>query len=454
MCWRVEYIFLIIFSTLVDYFAGLKMGQLNEKNKRKKYLYLSLITNLGLLFTFKYFNFFTSSLNELFSQFNIFYNIPSFNVLLPVGISFYTFQTLSYTIEVYRGNQKPEKHLGIFALYVSFFPQLVAGPIERSQRLLPQFYKVNHFSYKNATNGIKQILWGFFKKVVIADRIAVAVQQIYSNPTDYQGIHFMIAMILFGVQVYCDFSGYSDIAIGSAKILGYDLMKNFDRPFFAKSLSELWHRWHISLSTWFRDYIYIPLGGKRVIKWRWYFNLFISFAISGLWHGSDWTYVSWGVMSGLFLIGSVVTVDLRNKLNRIFLIDKVPWFNNLKRTVLTVLLFDFSLVYFRSQSLSDAFYITSHFFDGFKDLIRNFFSESYWRSLISAFGMSEFDVSIAIASILILFGVELLQERINLLKYFNSRPRVLRWSFYYIIIIVLLVFGAYNTSQQFIYFQF
>ena len=273
MCWKAEYLLLILISTFIDYFAAIQMSKQSVQSKRKIYLILSLVVNLGLLFGFKYFNFFNDSLRTIFNQFNIFYDVPAFKVLLPVGISFYTFQTLSYTIDVYRGKRDPEKHLGIFALYVAFFPQLVAGPIERSTRLIPQLRKKYNFDYDRVTDGLKLMLWGFFKKVVIADRIAVIVNQVYNNPHDAAGFPFLIGTYLFAFQIYCDFSGYSDIAIGAAKIFGINLMENFRRPYFAKSIREFWQRWHISLSTWFRDYLYLSLGGSHITKWRWYYNI-------------------------------------------------------------------------------------------------------------------------------------------------------------------------------------
>lgn len=454
MCWKAEYIILIIISTLIDYFASLAMGRTENKRKRKIYLSFSLLGNLGLLFFFKYYNFLNSSLSTLFNHFNIMYNMPAFDYLLPAGISFYTFQTLSYTIEVYRGNQKPEKHLGIFALYVSFFPQLVAGPIERSQNLLPQFYKVNTFNYERTIDGIKLILWGFFKKVVIADRVAVAVNQVFNNPHDHLGIHFIIATFLFTIQIYCDFSAYSDIAIGSAKIMGYDLMTNFKRPFFSKSVAELWQRWHISLTSWFKDYIYIPLGGNRVSKFLWYRNILIVFIISGFWHGANWTFVFFGLLQGIFLVAGILTASFRDKFWNIIGFDKFPILNNLKKVVITFSLFSISLSVFRSNSITDSYYILTHFFDGLGIFLSNIGQPSYWRSLFSAFGMPESEIYIALLSIVILFIVEFIEEKKNFWENFKDKPIFLRWSFYYAIIISILFFGAYNSGQQFIYFQF
>lgn len=294
MAWKPEYILLIILTTCVDYTLCILMGREKEKRKRKKYLYISLFVNLGLLFLFKYFNFFNGTLRDIFINFNIAYNVPDFSLLLPMGISFYTFQTMSYTIDVYKGRREPEKHLGIFALYISFFPQLVAGPIERSEKLLPQFREKHTFNYERVTDGLKRMLWGFFKKMVIADRLSILVKYVYgSNLYNLEGFPLLLGTLFFAFQIYCDFSGYSDIAIGAAKVMGFDLMENFNRPYFSKSISEFWKRWHISLSTWFKDYVYIPMGGNRVKVPRHYFNLFFTFLVSGLWHGTDWTFVAW-----------------------------------------------------------------------------------------------------------------------------------------------------------------
>jgi len=259
MSWEPEYVLLIMVSTLIDYFAGLKIGETDDRVKRKKFLYASLIVNLGLLFTFKYFNFFSDNLRAFFDLISLPVDTPTLKLLLPVGISFYTFQTMSYSIDVYRGKIKPEKHLGIFAVYVSFFPQLVAGPIERAGNLLPQFFEKKDYNFERISGGLKLMIWGFFKKLVIADRVAVVVDQVFNNVTDYSGIPILLAVFFFSIQVYCDFSAYSDIAIGGAKIMGYDLMTNFRRPYFSRSIAEFWRRWHISLSTWFQDYVFTPL---------------------------------------------------------------------------------------------------------------------------------------------------------------------------------------------------
>lgn len=304
MSWNPAYITLIVFSTVVDFIAGRRMSRQNSRSKRRPWLWLSLAANLGLLGFFKYYNFFIENINHLDGA-----DLQYMKFLLPVGISFYTFQTLSYTLDIYRGEIKPEKHFGRFALFVSFFPQLVAGPIERARNLLPQFRHKVEFSLANFTSGGKRIIWGLFKKVVIADNVAILVDHVYANPEDFGSTSLLVASYLFAFQIYCDFSGYSDIAIGAARILGFDLMENFRTPYLARSIREFWGRWHISLSTWFRDYVYIPLGGSKVGMARWQINLLIVFAVSGLWHGAAWTFVVWGVLHGTYLM-------LENLVNR------------------------------------------------------------------------------------------------------------------------------------------
>ncbi len=317
MCWKAEYVLLIILSTVIDYYAALGMGRQRDKSKRKPYLLLSLIVNLGILFSFKYFNFFNENVRVLLTQFNIFYDAPTFKLLLPVGISFYTFQTLSYSIDVYRGARPPERHFGLFAVYVAYFPQLVAGPIERSTTLLPQFRDKHDFDASRAASGLRRIMWGMFQKVVVADRLAIYVDSVYNNQAPHGGLTLIVATVFFVFQVYCDFAGYSNIAIGAARIMGFDLMENFRRPFFARSVAEFWQRWHISLLTWFRDYLYIPLGGNRVARWRWYFNTMFVFVLCGLWHGAAWTYVITLGLHGFFIIFSSLTESPRPRLTRL-----------------------------------------------------------------------------------------------------------------------------------------
>jgi alginate O-acetyltransferase complex protein AlgI len=289
-----RYIPLLLGLALINYYTALRMGARRDRTERKGYLIISLLSNIVLLFIFKYYNFFAQSLTTFFGQYYNPLNIPALNWLLPIGISFYIFKNMSYAINVYRGDKIPEKHLGFYALYVAFFPQLLAGPIERSTRLIPQLHKEFDFDYSRITRGMKFILWGLFMKIVIADTLAMLVDPVYTTPQQYGGMHLMLATFFYSFQIYCDFAGYSHIAIGAAEVLGYTTMQNFDHPYIAQSIADFWRRWHISLSTWLRDYLYIPLGGNRVLASRRYCNLFIVFLICGLWHGANWTFIVWG----------------------------------------------------------------------------------------------------------------------------------------------------------------
>jgi alginate O-acetyltransferase complex protein AlgI len=450
MCWKPEYVLLIIASTLIDYYAGIRMGKIAQKKKRKIYLILSLVTNIGLLFSFKYFNFFNDSARSFFDGINIFYGVPALDILLPIGISFYTFQTLSYSIDVYRGTRKPETHVGIFAVYVSFFPQLVAGPIERSTRLLPQFHKVKHFDYQRMADGVKLMLWGFFKKVVIADRLAIYVNEVYNNPGDFSGAPLILASYFFAFQIYCDFSGYSDIAIGSARVMGYDLMTNFRRPYFSKSISEFWKRWHISLSSWFRDYLYIPLGGSRVTVRRWHVNILAVFLISGLWHGANWTFLIWGGLHGSYLLFSRMTRKIRGSVASFFKLNHKPQLQKLIRVFITFHLVLFAWIFFRANTLSDALLIIQKipaidFSNIVRDLASGFHAEYIilgWTDLLVSFLVLAF-----------LETVELIQRRGSFRLYIASKPLWLRWSAYYGLIVSIVLFGIFKHAE-FIYFQF
>jgi len=454
MCWKAEYLILILVSTLIDYFAAILMAKQTKPLNRKIYLGLSLFVNLGLLFSFKYFNFFNDSLRLVFDQLNIFYNIPTFNVLLPVGISFYTFQTLSYTIDVYRKKRDPEKHLGIFALYVAFFPQLVAGPIERSTRLLPQLVKKYNFDYDRVTDGLKLMLWGFFKKVVIADRIAVIVNQVYNNPQDAAGLPLLIGTYLFAFQIYCDFSGYSDIAIGAAKIFGINLMENFRRPYFAKSIREFWQRWHVSLSTWFRDYLYISLGGSKTTKWRWYYNIMIVFLVSGLWHGANWTFVIWGGLHGSYYLFSYWTRNIRVRLTHIFKLDKVPFIQKLIRIVFIFHIVVLGWIFFRANSLSDAIFIITHLFTGIGDVFFNILHIGQGRGVLNyVFALPKYEMVIAAIALMVLGLHHLIQRKQPASVWLKSKPIWIRWIFYYGLLLSILIFG-YLEPNEFIYFQF
>jgi len=305
--WDWRFLSLILFSTIVDYFVGHYLHKQEGANKRKLLLWTSIFVNLGFLGFFKYYNFFLDNFVQAFSFFGNTLNTNSLNIILPVGISFYTFQTLSYSIDIYRKKLKPTNDFVAFAAFVSFFPQLVAGPIERATNLLPQFKKQRHFDYINAVNGLKQILWGLFKKVVIADNCAVFVNIIFESPDDFSGSTLLLGAVFFAFQIYGDFSGYSDIAIGTSKLFGFKLMQNFAFPYFSRDIAEFWRRWHISLSTWFRDYLYIPLGGSRGSTLKQIRNVFIIFLVSGFWHGANWTFILWGFLNALYFLPLLLT---------------------------------------------------------------------------------------------------------------------------------------------------
>lgn len=446
--WKPLYIFLIVITTLITYYTAIRMGQTDLRSRRKKFLFFSLLSNLGLLFVFKYYNFFNDSLRTLFQHYPLFYRIPSFDLMLPLGISFYIFKSLSYTIDVYRGDKAPERHLGFFALYVSFFPQLLAGPIERASRLIPQFYKKYNFNYQRVTHGLILMLWGFFQKMVIADNLATIVDSVYSQPTQYQGMSLFIAAFFYSFQIYCDFSGYSDIAIGAAQVMGFTTMVNFNRPYFSKSILEFWRRWHISLSTWFRDYFYIPLGGNRVSIPRWYFNLFFVLLICGLWHGANWTFVVWGGLHGFYLVMSALTQNIRGKIYKTIGLDKAPRLHHSLKTLVTFSLVSLAWVFFRAHSISDAIYILSHLFTGWQDIFHAdvLIKNSLWGSL-------KFQGITGLASIGVLILVEWGARHGSIVEMISAKPIWIRWPAYYFILLSILLFGHFGT-KQFIYFQF
>ena len=453
-CWRIEYLGLIVLSTLVDYFSALEIEKSVDQRRRKAFLILSLSVNLGLLAVFKYFNFFNESFRGLFDSMGVAYSVGTLDLLLPVGISFYTFQTLSYTIDVYRGKKKAEKHLGIFAVYVSFFPQLVAGPIERSDRLLPQFFEYHSFEYDRVVSGLRLMLWGFFKKLVIADRVAVVVNNVYGNPDSYGAAAVVIATILFAFQIFCDFSAYSDIAIGSARVMGYELMTNFRQPYFARSVSEFWSRWHISLSTWFRDYLYIPLGGNRVKKYRWYLNLFVVFLISGLWHGANWTFVVWGALHGFYLVFSLLTAKSRTYIWTKYLAFLPRYTRPILQVGMTYSLVLVAWVFFRAESVQSAFHILTLFPQGISELLPTSQNLSLLRNTFAGLGLGAFDMVVAIASIALMEIIHLLSEKKDFWDHLSLRPAFIRWGLYYVLLASIFFLGSYNTPQQFIYFQF
>ena len=440
-----EYLLLIVLLTFVSYFSGLQMGKEPMQSKRKKILLFCLVFHLGILFIFKYYNFFNSSLRVLFEHFNLFYGLPSLPFLLPVGLSFFAFKSLSYAIDVYRGEQAPERYVGRLGLYIAFFPQLLAGPIERAKRLLPQLYEKHDFDDQRVSDGLKLMLWGLFQKIVIADNLAPLVDAVYNHPAHYQGASLILATLFFTFQIYCDFSGYSDIAIGAAQVLGFKTMDNFKRPYFSKSIQEFWRRWHISLSTWFRDYLYIPLGGNRISVSRWYLNLFVVLLVCGFWHGANWTFIIWGGIHGFFLVFSAFTQEIRNRIHQRLGLSRIPTIQHTLKVLVTFFCVSFAWIFFRANNISDGLYIISHLWTGWGDL--------YAGALVPFGGALKFNLIIGVASTGILLIIHFLQGEDNFCHWLSQKRMAWRWSVYYSMILAILLFGPFKL-KEFIYFQF
>ncbi|MFH1407554.1 MAG: MBOAT family O-acyltransferase [Patescibacteria group bacterium] len=413
---------------------------------RKSLLTVSIIATIAFLFVFKYFNFFAVNLASLARFLNWNYPLHILNIVLPIGLSFHTFQSLAYVIEVYRKRQKVERNFGIYALYVMFYPQLVAGPIERPQNLLHQFYEKHSFEYNRVISGLRLALWGFFQKIVIADRLAIIVNKVYEDPYSYGGPALIFATILFSFQIFCDFAGYSNIAIGVARVMGFTLMKNFDNPYGAKTVSEFWNKWHISLYSWFRDYLFIPLGGSRVSKVRSIFNILIVFLISGLWHGANWTFVIWGGLNGVYLIIHSLTKSTQEKVVSLIGLTKIKSLYTLAQTCVTFMLISFSWIFFRAKDLTEARYIITHLFSGFSN-----WTNVLERKLI--LGTPAWDLIFVFLAIIFMQYVLTLRSKINLQKVFSNKPIIIRWSVYYLILMSILYYMS-TTQAQFIYFQF
>jgi D-alanyl-lipoteichoic acid acyltransferase DltB (MBOAT superfamily) len=436
------YILILLFTIVVDYFAGMWIEKARGR-KRTACLILSLAANLGVLAVFKYYGFLTENTSLVLRALGLPHRLPVLDIILPIGLSFHTFQAMSYTIEVYRGNQPAERHLGIYALYVMFFPQLVAGPIERPQNLLPQFRQLKRPQYSRFSSGLAWMLWGMFKKVVIADPLSRVVNMVYASPHDYAGPILTLGTVFFAIQIYCDFSGYSDIAVGAARILGFDLMTNFRRPYFATSIADFWRRWHISLSTWFRDYLYIPLGGSRVATLRRCLNIMIVFLLSGLWHGATWMFVIWGALHGLYLIVGVLFSRWRTAIGILPSSEGGGAARRVLQSVSVFVLVLVSWVFFRAKSLGDATYIVSHMFswDGFS-------GQTIWQ-----LGLPRFNMGIVLAAIPLLFLVDYILETGPeiMTTFWAWRPA--RWATYVAALYAIVCFGFFGRVE-FIYFQF
>lgn len=432
------YILILAFTIIIDYFSGILIQKTRDQNKKKYFLIGSLIANIGILAFFKYFNFFIDNLNAFFYIFNEDNLFGRLSIVLPIGLSFHTFQAMSYTIEVYRGNQKAERHFGIYALYVMFYPQLVAGPIERPQNILHQLHEKQVFNYERLISGLRFILWGLFKKVVIADTLSTMVGPFYNDVASANGWQLLLATYCFSIQIYCDFSGYSDIAIGGARLLGINLMRNFNVPYFSTSISEFWTRWHISLSGWFKDYLYIPLGGNRKGKLNWMRNLVIVFLISGLWHGANWTFVAWGgIHAGYIIIGIVLSSIIGNY--------KFGFINSGSRIIrflkifITFHLAAFAWIFFRANSVPDAITIIGKIYFSLHDIpgsIKSIFDSLSGSSII----------------VFVVCFIALYSE--IKLNFYTLKFSAARNYWFFITIFLLIILLGKSTQEQFIYFQF
>jgi alginate O-acetyltransferase complex protein AlgI len=443
--WDWRFLSLIAISSFSDYIIGISIAKERNWTKRKSLLILSLFLNLGMLGFFKYFNFFTDSFYELMLKFGMEVSPTTLNIVLPVGISFYTFQTLSYTIDIYRQKLKPTTDILSFFVFVSFFPQLVAGPIERASNLLPQFTKQRFFSSNKAKDGLRQMLWGFFKKMIVADNLSSIADQIFDDPSQITGLNLILGLFVFSIQIYADFSGYSDIAIGVSRLFGFDLKRNFRYPLFARDVAERWRNWHISLSTWFRDYLYIPLGGSKMGKWGQIRNVMILFSISGLWHGSNWTFVFWGVLNGLFFVPSMLTGKNRRYLGVIAENRILPNITEVFLMLRTFALISLTYIFFRAENLA-------HSLEYMQGIIYN----DFWRGSFADLknisgGMKYLGIYSLYVAILLVFEWRSRTKEHGL--EIANWPIVLRWGTYYFFMFSILTFGAYN-KQAFIYFQF
>jgi alginate O-acetyltransferase complex protein AlgI len=445
-CWDWRFLFLLIFSTLLDYFTGLKMQYTNNQKRKRFWFRLSIIINLSFLGVFKYYNFFAESFAESISYFNLHINPWTLKVILPVGISFYTFHGISYIIDIYKDRIKAEQNFVDYAVFVSFFPLLVAGPIERATHLLPQIKKKRNFDYIKTVDGLRQILWGLFKKIVIADNCAEYSNLIFNNYSDYSGSTLVLGAIFFTFQIYGDFSGYSDIALGTARLFGIELLRNFAFPYFSRDIAEFWRRWHISLSSWFKDYLYKPLGGSKGSNWIRIRNTFIIFTISGFWHGANWTFVSWGILNALFILPSIIMKTNRNNIEIVAQGNLLPTIKELFQMITTFSLTVFTWIFFRAENLEHALKYVSKIFS---------------LSLFSYPCINLKDTSIHISPKTLIFIILIFmllewigrEGRYAISDLGLKRKRVLRWLLYISLILAIFYLGNFKENT-FIYFQF
>ena len=451
MSWNPKYVILILLSTIITYFCGILLER--PENRKVIVLIICFLCNLSILFFFKYGQFAINNVVFALSKLGFSVSTHTLDILLPVGISFYTFQALGYTIDVYRGDIKAEKNFIQYALFVSFFPQLVAGPIERSKNLLGQLKQDNKFDFSNVREGLLLMLWGFFMKLVIADRTAVFVDTVYNDYYTFQGFYIIIATILFGIQIYCDFNGYTMIARGAAKIMGFNLMENFDAPYLATTVSDFWKRWHISLTSWFKDYLYIPLGGNRKGLYRQFFNILIVFGVSGLWHGAEWSFVLWGLLNGLYQVIGKLTSSIRSKTVNYFKLNPQSLGHRILNTLVTFALVDFAWLFFRADTIKDGLL-----------MIKNIFSiNNVWilfdRESIYKCGLDRQDFNLLIIAIIILLVCDICKtKRISIINdIVLLQDTWCRWAIYIVAFLFVLIFGVWGFGYEnaaFLYFQF
>jgi alginate O-acetyltransferase complex protein AlgI len=441
-----RYLAILAFTIVIDYFAGILIA--GATRHRRPFLLASLVANIGVLAVFKYYGFLTGNLTALGQSLGTPFQFPALDIVLPIGLSFHTFQAMSYTIEVYRGNQPPERDFVTYALYVMFYPQLVAGPIERPQNLLPQFHVKHRFDYAQAASGLRRMAWGMFKKVVVADRLGAGVDAVFDNASQYHGLALCAAVLMFAFQIYLDFSAYSDIALGAARVMGFTLMENFRTPYFSRSISEFWRRWHVSLSTWFKDYVYVPLGGSRTSRVRHYRNLMIVFMLSGLWHGADWTYVVWGALHGGYLVVGHAPAGARARLRQALGFDPSSRVVGAAAMVSTFALVVAAWIFFRARTFDGARYIVSHLGTGLAGDVVDFV-----RSRGRTFPVPGLPARMALVALVLL--VEWFWRTWNDLDRAVSSLRLpVRFAFYAVVVYGTIFGSGTGATQQFIYFQF
>ena len=449
LSWRPIYGVLLAATTLLDYYSGVRMSRLATPARRRPWLYLSLASNLGTLFVFKYFNFFREAAGALAAAVHVPFAAPTLALVLPVGVSFYTFQSVAYIVDVYQGRLPAEQQLGRFALFVAFFPQLVAGPIERGGQMLPQLRQRHDFDYGRVASGLRLMAWGMFKKVVIADRLALLVNPVFDHPRQFDSLALLLAVAAFTGQIYADFSGYTDLARGAARVLGYHLVLNFRQPYLAASVGDFWRRWHLSLSGWFRDYVYIPLGGSRRGAARTQFNVLAVFLLSGLWHGASWTFVAWGALHGTYLVAESLTQPMRTALAQRLGLAARPALLRGLGVATTLALVAYAWIFFRANSLPDAFYISAHLLRGWGHL-----HASQLQAMLGGLGR-HFAAELLVASgaVALLAASDYRAERGSVAAWLAAWPTPVRWAGYLGLLLATLYCGIF-TSSQFIYFQF